>query len=61
MVGLKQKTMVSNEGSLGSAAAQARLKTYASVLGNRLSGNHFTMNGFRSGVAVSLALEGMSP
>ena len=46
--------------SLESAAAQARLKTYTSVLGKHLSGDHFTIHGFRSGVAVSLALEGVS-
>ena len=46
--------------SLESAAAQARLKTYTSVLGEHLSGDHFTIHGFRSGAAVSLALEGVS-
>ena len=45
---------------LESAAAQARLKAYTSVLGKHLSGDRFTIHGFRSGAVVSLALEGVS-
>ena len=45
---------------LESAAAQARLKPYTSVLGKHLSGDSFTIHGFRSGAVVSLALEGVS-
>jgi len=46
--------------SLRSAAAQGRLKTYISVLGKHFFGDHFTIHSFRSGAAVSLALEGVS-
>lgn len=45
---------------LESAAAQARLKIYTSILSKQLSSDHFTLHGFRSGAAVSLALEGVS-
>ena len=40
-------------------AAQARLDFYVNTLRGRLSGNRFTMHGFRSGAAVSLALAGV--
>ena len=40
-------------------AAQARLDTYTKTLRGQLSGNRFTMHGFRSGAAVSLALAGV--
>ena len=43
-----------------SAAAQARLKIYTSSLSKKLSRDRFTLHGFRSGAAVSLALEGAS-
>ena len=46
--------------SLGSSAAQARLSFYTSSLKGQLSGEHLTIHGFRSGAAVSLALEGVS-
>lgn len=46
--------------SLGSSAAQARLSFYTSLLKGQLSGEHLTIHGFRSGAAVSLALEGVS-
>ena len=45
---------------LESAAAQARLEVYTSLLSKHLSSDHFTTHGFRSGAAVSLALEGVS-
>ena len=45
---------------LESATAQARLKIYTSILSYQLSSDHFTLHGFRSGAAVSLALEGAS-
>lgn len=41
-------------------AAQARLKFYYSQLSDRMSGKNLTLHGFRSGAAVSLALEGVS-
>ena len=41
-------------------AVQARLNFYASLLAQRLTRCHFTLHGFRSGDAVSLALEGVS-
>ena len=43
-----------------SAAAQARLKIYTSILSKKLSRDRFTLHSFRSGAAVSLALEGVS-
>ena len=56
---------VSKSGSIvciqfDTTAAQARLNTYTTTLGGRLSGDRFTMHGFRSGAAVSLALAGVS-
>ena len=41
-------------------AVQARLNFYVSLLAQRLTSGHFTLHGFRSGTAVSLALEGVS-
>lgn len=41
------------------AAAQARLDNYTKKLKGQLSGERFTMHGFRSGAAVSLALAGV--
>lgn len=46
--------------SLGSSAAQARLSFCTSAVKGQLSGEHLTIHGFRSGSAVSLALEGVS-
>ena len=46
--------------SLDSCAAQARLSLYTSELHNILSSKNFTLHGFRSGAAVSLALAGLS-
>lgn len=46
--------------SLGSSAAQARLSFYTSALKGQLSGEHLTIHGFRTGSAVSLALEVVS-
>ena len=45
---------------LDSTAAQARLNAYTTPLSHSLSSAHFTLNGFRSGAAVSLALAGLS-
>ena len=45
---------------LDSEAAQARLSVYTASLGDQLSGDRYTLHGFRSGAAVSLALSGMS-
>ena len=45
---------------LQSAAAQARLNVYTSFLNGQLSSDNFTIHGFRSGAAVSLALEGVN-
>ena len=39
--------------------AQACLDGYTKKLAGQLSGNRFTMHGFRSGAAVSLALAGV--
>ena len=41
-------------------AAQARLRFYTSLLNGRLSGKQLTLHSFRSGAAVSMALEGIS-
>lgn len=43
-----------------SEAAQARLSVYTTSLGDQLSGDRYTLHGFRSGAAVSLALSGVS-
>lgn len=45
---------------LDSTAAQARLNVYTTPLCHNLSSAHFTLHGFRSGAAVSLALAGLS-
>ena len=45
---------------LDSTAAQARLNAYTTTLSHSLSSAHFTLHGFRSGAAVSLALAGLS-
>ena len=46
---------------LDSEAAQARLSVYTtSLLGDQLSGDRYTLHGFRSEAAVSLALSGVS-
>ena len=45
---------------LDSEAAQSRLSVYTSSLGDQLSGDRYTLHGFRSGAAVSLALSGVS-
>lgn len=45
---------------LDSEAAQARLSVYTTSLGDQLSGDRYTLHGFRSGAAVSLALSGVS-
>lgn len=45
---------------LNSEAAQARLSVYSTSLDDQLSGDRYTLHGFRSGVAVSLALSGVS-
>lgn len=53
----KLGTIVCNQ--FDTTAAQARLNTYTKTLSGRLSGDRFTMHGFRSGAAVSLALAGV--
>lgn len=50
---------VSSNG-LDSSAAQARLSVYISELSHVLSSKPFTLHGFRSGAAVSLAMAGLS-
>lgn len=45
---------------LESRATQARLKTFTSILSKQLSSDHFSLHGFCSGAAVSLALDGVS-
>ena len=45
---------------LDSEAAQARLSVYTTALADQLSGDRYTLHGFRSGAAVSLALSGVS-
>ena len=45
---------------LDSTAAQARLNAYTTPLSHSLSSAHFTLHGFCSGAAVSLALAGLS-
>ena len=41
---------------LDSAAAQARLNQYVQETQQRLTGSRFTLHGFRSGAAISMAL-----
>ena len=45
---------------LESTAAQSRVRPYTSSWSGRLSSEDFTIHGFRTGAAVSLALEGVS-
>lgn len=45
---------------MDSEAAQARLSVYTTSPGDRLSGDRYTLHGFRSGAAVSLALSRVS-
>ena len=41
-------------------ATQARLSVYTTSLDDQLSGDRYTLHGFRSGAAISLALSGVS-
>ena len=45
---------------LDSEAAQARLSVYTTSPGDQLSGDSYTLHGFRSGATFSLALSGVT-